>query len=275
MANETVLKPRETPFSIMRAALIICLICSVIVSTAAIILSDRQAENRRLDRQRSILEVARLIDGTASREKIAALYNQYVHPRLIDLRSGEFTTGFDTETFNSLLLVNDPAQSTQVPAEKDIANLNRIENFSVVYLVANKQNQLDKVILPIRGPGLWGQIYGFLAIDGDLRKASNIIFYKHKETPGLGGEIENRSWRELWNGVVLFNDKGDVVVNVVKQRDSNPEIANQQVQGLAGATLTNQGVNNFVRFWLGDAGFGAFINKLRAMNPDDIFEGVN
>ncbi|SES70294.1 Na(+)-translocating NADH-quinone reductase subunit C [Thorsellia anophelis] len=275
MANETDIKSQETPFSIMRAAFIICLICSVIVSAAAIFLNEKQAENRRIDRQRSILEVARLIEGRATPEQINQIYNQFVQPRLVDLRTGQFTDELSVEGFDALILANDPNRSFRVPAEKDIANLSRIENFSLVYLVLDKEHNLDKLILPVRGPGLWGQIYGFLAIDGDLKKASNIIFYKHAETPGLGGEIENPRWRDQWNGVVLFNESGEVVIDVVQQRDPNSAVANQQIQGLAGATLTSHGVRNFVQFWLGDAAFGPFIANLRAMSSDDIVKGVN
>lgn len=277
MANEADTKRQETPFTIMRAAFIICFVCAVIVSAAAIFLNEKQAENRRVDRQRSILEVARLIEPNTrtSADDINRLYNQFIQPRLVNLQTGEFTNELPIENFDSLLLANNPAQSTVVPRDADIANLGRIENISLVYLVISENGTLDKLVLPVRGPGLWGQIYGFLAIDGDLKTGSNIIFYSHKETPGLGGEIDNRLWRAQWDGVVLFNEQGEVVVDVVQQRDPNSALANQQIQGLAGATLTSKGVSNFVQFWLGDAAFGPFIDKLRTMRPDEIVKGVN
>ncbi|MFC0180510.1 Na(+)-translocating NADH-quinone reductase subunit C [Thorsellia kenyensis] len=277
MANEENQVRKETPFTIIRAAFIICLICSVIVSTAAIVLSDKQAENRAIDRQRSILVVARLIGETerVTGNQINELYSTFVVPRLVNLKTGQFTDEMSIDNFDSLALANNPNQSMAVEPSQDIAGLGRIENLSLVYIVKDKSGQLDKIILPMRGPGLWGQIYGFLAVDGNLNEASNIIFYKHAETPGLGGEIDNILWRQQWNGVMLFNEQGDVVVEVVKQRDPNSAVANQQIQGLAGATLTSQGVNNFVRFWLGEAAFGPFINQLRTMSPEEIVKGVN
>ncbi|HEY5646762.1 MAG TPA: FMN-binding protein, partial [Pseudomonadales bacterium] len=89
-------------------------------------------------------------------------------------------------------------------------------------------------------------------------------FYFHKETPGLGGEVDNPDWKSLWEGVHAFDEGGEPAVRLVKTR--SPEgsaAASHEVDALSGATLTTRGVQNLVRFWTGDMGFGPFLDNLR------------
>lgn len=89
--------------------------------------------------------------------------------------------------------------------------------------------------------------------------------YEHGETPGLGGEVDNPKWRDLWLGKNLFDDKDKVAIRVIKGNvDKSSPTAVNQADGLAGATLTSNGVTHLVQFWLGENGFGSFIEHLRA-----------
>ena len=93
---------------------------------------------------------------------------------------------------------------------------------------------------------------------------AGIGFYEHTETPGLGGEIDNPRWKAGWVGKQAYR-QGDVVINVLKGKvDMSREGADSQIDGLAGATLTTRGVDNLVRYWLGDEGFRPLINYLQA-----------
>jgi len=117
----------------------------------------------------------------------------------------------------------------------------------------------------VRGYGLWSTLYGFMAVKGDLDTVAGFGFYQHGETPGLGGEVDNPKWRGQWPGKELFDDNGKLAVQIVKGGvDPQSPRANHQVDGLAGATLTSNGVNSLLRFWLGENGFGPFIANLRA-----------
>ena len=117
----------------------------------------------------------------------------------------------------------------------------------------------------IRGYGLWSTLHGFLALESDLTTVQGLGFYQHAETPGLGGEVDNPRWRGQWPGKQVYDENGNVAIRLVKGgADSTGPDASHQVDGLAGATLTANGVNNLLHFWLGENGFGAFINNLRA-----------
>ena len=108
---------------------------------------------------------------------------------------------------------------------------------------------LDAIILPVSGKGLWSTCYGYLALAGDKNTVKGIQFYRHGETPGLGGEIENANWTAMWKGKQILNDKGELVSVTVKKGkvdQSKPVEKKHFVDGLAGATITSNGVSKFV-----------------------------
>ena len=78
----------------------------------------------------------------------------------------------------------------------------------------------------------------------------------------MGGEVDNPKWKSLWEGKKLFDEQGDIAITVVKgpAEAGNP----YQVDGLSGATLTSRGVDNLVRFWVGDNAFGGLLTKLKS-----------
>ena len=90
-------------------------------------------------------------------------------------------------------------------------------------------------------------------------------FYQHAETPGLGGEVDNPNWKALWPGKQLFDEQGKPVIRIVKGGvDPASPGARHQVDALAGATLTSNGVDRLIQFWLGEQGFGPYLAKLRS-----------
>ena len=146
---------------------------------------------------------------------------------------------------------------------EDIATIRRRENVSLVYL-KREDGALDKVVIPVRGYGLWGTLLGYLALEGDLETVAGLGFYFHKETPGLGGEVDNPTWKAAWPGVSLYDADAQPAVRLVKSRSpAGSAAARHEVDALSGATLTTRGVENLVRFWTGDLGFGPYLKKLQ------------
>jgi Na+-transporting NADH:ubiquinone oxidoreductase subunit C len=134
----------------------------------------------------------------------------------------------------------------------------------VIYQVMENE-QVVRLILPVYGKGLWSTMYGFIALKNDLQMVTGFIFYEHGETPGLGGEIDNPRWRAKWIGKRAFDESGELKIEVVKGTiDPASPQAQYQVDGLSGATLTTRGVDNLVQFWLGENGYGPFLQNLRA-----------
>lgn len=254
---------KESTVRTLAVAIVVCLVCSVFVAGAAVALKSTQVENKELDKQRSILAIAGLGDADLSGKQVKALYKERIVAKVVDLESGTFSDAQDVNTFDPLKAAKDPKLSDALPGEQDIASIKRRERFATVYLV-EKDGQLDTLILPVRGYGLWSTLYGFMALKGDLNTVVGMGFYQHAETPGLGGEVDNPKWKALWPGKALFDEDGKLAVDIVKGNvDSQSPKATHQVDGLAGATLTSNGVENLLRFWLGQKGFGPFIANLR------------
>lgn len=239
-------------------ALALCIVCSLVVSTAAVVLKPAQLANKELDRQRNILAAAGLLQQDVSVED----QFKQITTKVVDLRTGKYSTEVDAATYDVAKAAKDAEQSVAL-GEADIAKVGRRENLTLIYLV-EKEGQVDKIILPIRGAGLWSTLYGFLALEGDGNTVAGLGFYQHGETPGLGGEVDNPRWKAQWQGKQAY--KGEEAALGLIKGTVNPDGADAayQIDGLAGATLTSVGVTNLVQFWLGENGFQAFLNNLRA-----------
>lgn len=108
-------------------------------------------------------------------------------------------------------------------------------------------------------------MYGFMALDIDLKTVRGFSFYEHGETPGLGGEVDNLRWKALWPGKKITDDSGLYRLKVIKGKidEAKPDQKQYMVDGLSGATLTSRGVDNMLRYWLGEKGYGPFFARLR------------
>ncbi len=249
-------------------ALLLCLVCSVIVSGIAVALKPQQQANKALDQKQNILRAAGLLPQNSNVSEDGRTVNELfaefsVH--VVDLETGEYLEEIDADSFDPIRAAKDPAMSIALSAEQDIATLRRRENVSLVY-IKREEGRLAKLVIPVRGYGLWGTLFGYLALDADLQTISGLGFYSHRETPGLGGEVDNPRWKQTWPGVQLFDlESGEPAVQLVKRRlpESNPG-SSYEVDALSGATFTTRGVQNLVNFWTGDLGFGPFIARLKA-----------
>ncbi|MDN3700077.1 Na(+)-translocating NADH-quinone reductase subunit C [Vibrio artabrorum] len=231
------------------------LVCSIIVSTAAVVLKPKQQANAVLDQQTKILEVAGIeLDGD-----IPALYAENIEPRLVDLATGDFIDG-DAAAYDQRKAAKDPAQSIKLSAGDDVAKIIRRANTGTVYLVKDGA-ETSKVIIPIHGNGLWSMMYAFVAVETDGNTVAGITYYEQGETPGLGGEVENPTWRAQFVGKKLFDENHKPAIKIVK--GGAPQGSEHGVDGLSGATLTSVGVQHTFDFWLGDMGFGPFLAKVR------------
>ena len=255
---------KESTARTLTVALLVCLVCSVFVAGAAVALKPTQVENSLLDKQRSILAIAGLGAPSMSSAQVKDMFKGTIKARLVDLESGTFSDARDPVTFDPLKASKDPKLSSVLKGSDDIAGIKRQEHFSTVYVV-EKEGQVETLILPVRGYGLWSTLHGFIAVKGDLNTVVGMGFYQHGETPGLGGEVDNPKWKGQWPGKTLFDEDGQLAVQIVKGGvDPQSPKAVHQVDGLAGATLTSNGVDNLLKFWLGQNGFGPFIANLRA-----------
>jgi Na+-transporting NADH:ubiquinone oxidoreductase subunit C len=252
--------------NVLFVAIAICLVCSVVVSTAAVVLKPMRLANQELDQKQNILRAAGLLPSDAlvdaDGRSVDEIFAEF-EVRAVNLDTGEFVEDVDVSAYDPIKAAKDPALSVSLTKDQDIATIKRRENVSLVYL-KRTDGELDKVVIPVRGYGLWGTLLGYLAFEGDLETIAGLGFYFHKETPGLGGEVDNPNWKALWPGVVAFDESGAPSVKLVKTRSAaGSAAAAHEVDALSGATLTTKGVENLVRFWTGEYGFGSVLANLK------------
>lgn len=257
---------KESTARTLIVALVVSLVAAVFVAGSAIYLKTPQEQNRLLDKQRSILAIAGLGGADLSGGQVRNMFQRRIKAQVIDLATGEVDASLDPNIFEPLKAAKDPKTSETLAGDQDIAGIKRRERYTIVYRLEKDDGsgQLEALILPVRGYGLWSTLYGFLALKPDLNTVVGLGFYQHGETPGLGGEVDNPKWKALWPGKTLFDGDGRPVIAIVKGgvQQGNPDAAHE-VDALAGATLTSKGVNHLLTFWLGEQGFGPYLDKLR------------
>lgn len=230
--------------NILFVAVAVCLVCSVFVSAANVSLKPQQQRNKELDQKENILRAAGLLEAGKSvgndGRGVDELFADFT-VKAVDLDTGRYLTDFDTKGYDGVRMAKDPAHSRDLAEEEDTATIGRRENVSLVYVMEGEHG-LEKLVLPVRGYGLWGTLYGYLAIDGDLETVSGLGFYDQKETPGLGGEVDNPKWKAKWPGVKLFDASGNPVVRLVKSPSPEGSPGKvHEVDALSGASFTSRG----------------------------------
>lgn len=253
-------------------ALILCVVCSLGVSVAAVALKDKQELNKQLDRQKNILDATGIAYAETgapaselSREMVEQLFKR-IDEKLVNLETGEYDDALDAATFDERARAKDPEHNVEIVDPTYDPGIKAREDVARVYFVRGEGGRIEQVVLPVYGKGLWSTMYGYLAIKSDLKTIQGLTFYEHGETPGLGGEVENPMWKAQWQNLYLFGEEGVPEAGVAK--GPAPADSEYLVDGLSGATITSRGVTNLVRYWVSDQGFGPFLDKLKTEIAD-------
>ena len=289
--NETIDTPAEsrgtgfqpnTVSGTLIVAVGLCLICSLLVSGGAVLLRPRIEANKQLKMQRNVLVAAGLFhEETNTDADIPSLFES-VQTVLVNLPGRTGSGALDVEDANAGQLNGDlsvdsydprkaakiPEQSVAIPADLDEAGIRRREQVAAAYIVKADDGSVSQIVLPVYGKGLWSTLYGVLALDaedpGDM-PVTGITFYEHAETPGLGGEVDNPKWKAQWAGKEILGDGGQPNLEVTKPGQATAE---NEVDGMSGATITSNGVEGLVNYWLGPDGFGPFLDRYREGEVD-------
>src|SRR5690606_21705101 len=172
-------------------------------------------------------------------DDVRSRFEANIKPIVVELESGEIAEDIDAKTFDQRAARGDPDRSTEAPA--NAAKVQRLPKHALVYQV-KKGDDVEALIFPIEGKGLWSTLYGFIALDEDVMTIKGITFYEHGETPGLGGEVDNPSWKALWPGRKAFSQDWEPKIEVKKGQAGPVKDDPYHVDGLSGATITSRGV---------------------------------
>lgn len=242
-------------------AFCVCLICSLVVSFSAVSLRDLQNENKLNDKRIKILQAADIYNPD---EEIKDQFLK-LETKFVNFETGKLMDtymDFSLEEYDPILATRDSNLSSKVPTSEDIAVIKNRENIGKIFILRNDDYSINKLILPIRGYGLWGTLYGYISIENDFNTIAGIEFYDHKETPGLGAEVDNPKWKNLWPGKEIYQN-GEVSLSVIKGKvDNNDKGAQYEIDGLSGATITSRGVTNMINYWFGESGYSKLFKEL-------------
>lgn len=254
----------DSPVKAFLVVLLTALVCSSLVSAAVVVLRPIQLNNQMLERSRNIMKLTGLVEEGAipSDEEMLKLY-QGMDVEILDIDQAGYNSELDPLTFDPRRAVNNPDLSVAIPPELDLASLGRRSRFATIYLVL-REGELERVILPIHGTGMWSTIYGFIALESDLNTIAAATFYEQNETPGLGDQILRREWQAQWEGRRIYDEVGDprFAVNHGKVQPGSSTWL-YEVDALTGATVTADAVTNIIRYWFGPHGYQDFLDALR------------
>lgn len=254
--------PNDDSRKIMFIAITLCLVCSLMVSAAAVLLGPIQAAQQQENLRRNVLIAAGLLDREDDEANVNQLFNE-IEARIVNLDTGWFDTSVNPQTFDPREVKRNPATSDELDDDDDIAGIGRRERYVRVYIVRDGDD-ISRIVLPVRSRGLWSTMFAFVALEEDCNTVATINYFEHAETPGLGDEIEDPDWQALWQGRKIYDAAGKPRLRVIRGRvnEQSPD-AIHEVDGMAGATLTGNGVNDMVVFWFGESGYGPFLERLR------------
>ena len=272
VSEENISSNKDSIQNVIVIALGVCLFCAVVVAGSAVALKERRVENKALDKSKNVLIAAGLFqENVTQMSEINTLFEQF-EQRVVDLRTKRLLTAEEAAVvaadnklnfseYDQRKAAKDPSLSVALTDAEDLASINRREHYALIYLLRSEVG-IDRIILPVHGYGLWSTLYGFIALEGDGNTVSGITFYEHSETAGLGGEVDNPTWKAKWQGKRIYDDQGQVVMRVLKGSvDPSSAEADYQIDGLSGATLTSRGVENMIGYWLGDEGYGPILKN--------------
>ncbi|POP42653.1 NADH:ubiquinone reductase (Na(+)-transporting) subunit C [Superficieibacter electus] len=230
-------------------AFVISLIILCFISVAVYLLVIREPgapENKA--REIAILRAAGLVgEAERSERDISALYHERIIPRQLDLKRGQLLPAVAGQ---SPAFCNAPADGERT--------CERVE----IYLVKGKSGDIQQVILPVNGKGAKSMMYAFVALDTDGTTVKGINYYQQNETPLLGARVADPEWRSQWPGKRLLDEQGQPALKVVQ--DNTGPHDDHTVDGISGATMTSSGVEKSINYWMGERGFGPFLQRLRA-----------
>ncbi len=177
---------------------------------------------------------------------------------------GAFSDAVSPTTYDFRAAINDPDQTRPIPEDSDIASLGRRPIYLPVYVLRDDAG-IAQIVMPIYGQGMWSTIHGFISIGADFATVEGIAFYEHGETPGIGDRFLEPGWLAQWRGQRVYDNDRQLVFGI--GADGPSADASGTIDAITGATVTVSAIEDLVRYWLGDDGFGPFLANQRSEAP--------
>jgi len=228
-------------------SLVMVTIVAVLLSFVATQLKPRQQMNVEIEKKQDVLRSV----GKAEQLGEVEDKNSYIEQQF-----GEFITRSYVVDFEGNRLETDAFEVT-LKLEEEVRKPLEERNYPI--FVYEKEDGAVKYVVPVRGKGLWGPIWGYVALDEDLNTIYGAVFDHQGETPGLGAEINTGWFQEPFKGKTIFDGEEFVSIEVVK--GGAPADAPHAVDAISGGTITSKGLEDMLKECL--SGYVAHFRDLR------------
>lgn len=223
-------------------ASVMIIIVALVLSFASTLLQPYQAKNVRNEKMRELLLSAGIDCGSAS---IEDCYNRYVQEERII----SSVTADDISVYAHGQYIKGDRRAFDVNVKEELSKISKGQEAMLpLYVMKNDAGELMYVI-PLYGKGLWGPIWGSIALKEDLNTVAGVMFSHKSETPGLGAEIATREFQQQFIGKHIMNDAGEFVsIKLVKGGVRNNPAINplHGVDAISGGTITSNGTTRMI-----------------------------
>lgn len=226
---------------------VMVVVIAVLLSVAAISLGPYQQRNVRIEKMENILSSVSIETNPKEAEKLFAMY---ITEQIVLNKNGEAVKG------------GTPAFDIDLKKELDKAKTGLADKELFPLFICHKDEK-SFYIIPVRGKGLWGPIWGYIALEGDMNTVYGVSFGHKSETPGLGAEIETQAFQKQFTGKRIFDEEGQFVSVKVVKGGVSPENTHG-VDAVSGATITSDGVTEMVKRTLNN-----YVPYFKNLNPDN------
>lgn len=228
----------KNSYTIIYAAVMV-IVVALLLALVSSGLKETQTTNVKLDKKKQILSALQI---NLEDQDAAALYDQYIVKELVVNTKAEILSEVRGQAFDI-----DVVKETAKP----------LEDRKLPVYVAQMEGQ-TKYIIPLRGAGLWGPIWGYVALNDDKNTVFGTYFSHASETPGLGAEIALPKFQQEFVGKHILNDRNEFVSIAVMKAGQNSD-TQEQVDAISGGTITSKGVEAMLLNSIGQ--YEAFLNK--------------
>jgi Na+-transporting NADH:ubiquinone oxidoreductase subunit C len=216
------------------------IIAAALLSTAAMFLKPFQERNQAIEKMGSILISADIQD--VETDQTIGTFNQYVVEALIVNNEGEVVDRYTGDAMQE-------SKAFSLDLKKELYKKSKSEEFELPLYVVEKEG-VKTYVIPMRGTGLWGPVYGNMALAEDLNTIVGVTFDHEGETPGLGAEITTPMFTEQFMGKKIFDEQGNFTsIKVVKGGARSLPQSEQihAVDAISGGTITSNGVGDMIQ----------------------------
>nr|WP_315300085.1 NADH:ubiquinone reductase (Na(+)-transporting) subunit C [Raoultella terrigena] len=202
----------------------------------------------------AVLKVAGFDEsGQRDPQALRAQFQRRVSVRQLNLDSGELLAAGKGRAAQK--------RCASLPAAGDPAQIRQRCVLADIYLVHDSSGTIQQIILPVSGKGAKSMMYALVAIDTDGRTVKDLLYYRQNETPLLGARVEDPQWLRQWAGKKVRDERGQPALKVTQNSDGRHD--DYTVDGISGATLTSNGVEKSINYWMGPQGYGRFLQRIQ------------